>query len=312
MSDSLQPMDCCTPGFPILQYVLELAQTHVHWVDDAIQPSHPLLFLPSILPSIKVISNELALSIRWPKYWGFTISPSNEYSELISFRIDWLDVLAVQGTLKSLLQYHSSKAWILRQSAFFMVQLSQLNMTTRKITALTIRTFACKVKSLIFNILSRFVNAFLPRSKSLLISTVILEPKKIQSLTVSIVSPLTCHEAMGLYAMIFIFWMLSFKPAFSLSSFTFIKRIFSFSLLSPIRVVLSAFLRLLTLLPAILILGWASSSLAFHMMFSVCKLNKQGDNIQPWHTPFPLWNQSIVPYPILLLLDLHTSFSAGR
>ena len=109
MSDSLQPMDCCTPGFPILQYVLELAQTHVHWVDDAIQPSHPLLFLPSILPSIKVISNELALSIRWPKYWGFTISPSNEYSELISFRIDWFDLLAVQGTFKSLLQHHNSK-----------------------------------------------------------------------------------------------------------------------------------------------------------------------------------------------------------
>ena len=125
--------------------------------------------------------------------------------------------------------------------------------------------------------------------------------------TVSQCFHVTCHEAVGLDAMIFIFWMLSFKPAFSLSSFSFIKRICSSSLLSPIRVVLSEFLRLLTLLPAILILGWASSSLAFHMMYSVCKLNKQGDNTQSWRTPFPIWDRS-VPCPVLTV----ASWSANR
>ena len=122
------PMDCSTPGFPVHRYLPEFAQTHVHWVDDAIQPSHPLcscLLLPSIFPNIRVFSNELAFHIRWPKYWrfSFSISPSNEYSALISFRIDWFDLLAVQGTLKSLLQHHSLKASILQRSAFFIVQL---------------------------------------------------------------------------------------------------------------------------------------------------------------------------------------------
>ena len=120
------PMDCSTPGFPVLHYLPEFVQTHVHWAHDAIQPSHPLsslcplLLLPSIFPSIRVFSNESALHIRWPKYWSFSfnISPSNEHSGLISFRMDWLDLLAVQGTLKSLLQHHSSKASILRCSAF--------------------------------------------------------------------------------------------------------------------------------------------------------------------------------------------------
>ena len=149
-----------------------------------------------------------------------------------------------------------------------------------------------KVMSLLFNMLSRLVIAFLPRSKHLLISwlqspsAVILEPPEIKYLTISIVSPSVCHEVMGLDAMVFVFWMLSFKPSFSLFSFTFIKRLFSSSHLSAIRVVSSAYLRFMIFLPAILIPACASSSLAFHMMYSSFKLNKQGDNIQPWHTPF--------------------------
>ena len=154
-----------------------------------------------------------------------SISPSNEYSGLISFRMDWLDLLAVKGTLKSLLQHHSSKASTLQCSAFFMVQLSQPYMTTGKIRALTRRTFVGKVMSLLFDMLSRLVIAFLPRSKGLLISwwqspsAVILEPPKIQSNTVSTVSPSISHEVMGPDAMIFVFRMLSFKSTFSLSSF---------------------------------------------------------------------------------------------
>ena len=130
----------------------------------------PFLLLPSIFPSIRVFSNESVLHTRWPKYWSFSfsISPSNEYSELISFRMDWLDPLAVQGTLKSLLQHHSSKASILWHSAFFIVQLSHPYMTTRKATALTRQIFVGKVKSLLFNMLFRLVIAFLPRSKCLL------------------------------------------------------------------------------------------------------------------------------------------------
>ena len=131
---------------------------------------HPLFLLPSIFLSIMVFSNEFDLRIRWPKYWSFSISPSNEYSGLISSRIDWLDLLAVHGTLKSLLQHHSSKGSIFRCSAFFMVQLSHPNMTTRKTIALTIWTFVGKMMSMLFNMLSRFVIAFLPRSKWFLIS----------------------------------------------------------------------------------------------------------------------------------------------
>ena len=150
--------------------------------------------------------------------------------------------------------------------------------------------------------LSRLVITFLPRSKCLLISwlqspsPVVLEPPKINSFTVS---PSIYHEVMGPNAMIFVFWMLSFKPTFSLSYFTFIKRLFISSLLSAIRVVSSAYLRLLTFLPAILILACASSIPAFHTMYSAYKLNKQGDNIQPWCTPFPMWNLSVVPCPVL-------------
>ena len=139
------PMDCSMPGFPVLHYLWELAQTHVHWVSDDIQLSRPLL-LPSDFPSIKVFSSELALCISWPKYWSFSlsISPSNEYSGLISFRMDWFDLLAVQGTLKSLLQHHSLKASILWHSDFFMVQLSHPYTTTGKTRALTIWALSAK------------------------------------------------------------------------------------------------------------------------------------------------------------------------
>ena len=153
--------------------------------------------------------------------------------------------------------------------------------------------------------LSSLVIAFLPRSKLFKIwllqspSVVILEPPKIKSLTVSIVSPCICHEVMGADATIFVFWILSFKPTFWLSYFTFIKRLFSSSLLSAIRVVSSTYLRLLIFLPAVLIPACASSSLAFHVMHSAYKLHQQGANIQPWHTPFPIWNQSVVPCPVL-------------
>ena len=169
-----------------------------------------------------------------------------------------MDLLAVQRTLRSLLQHDSSKASVLWCSAFFIVQLSHPYITTGKTIALTRQTFVGIVISLLFNTLSRLVIAFLPRSKSFLISwlqlssAVILEPKKIKSVTISIVSPSICYEVMGLDAMIFIFWMLSFKPNFSLSSFTFIKRLFSSSSLSA-RVVSSAYLRLLIFLPATLI-----------------------------------------------------------
>ena len=183
---------------------------------------------------------------------------------LISFRMDWLDLPAVQGTLKNLLQHHSSKASILWCSAFFIIQLSHLHMTTGKTIALNRRTFVSKVMSLLFNMPSGLVIAFLPRSKSLLISwllspsAAILEPSKIKSATVSTVSPSICHEVMGPDAMTLVFWMLSFKPAFSLSSFTFIKSLFSSSSLSAIRVVSSAYLRLLIFPLAILIPACAS------------------------------------------------------
>ena len=179
-------------------------------IKSVMPPSHlilccPLLLPPSIFPSIRVFSNESALCIKWPKYWNFSlsISPSNEHPGLISFRMDWLDLPAVQGTPKSLLQYHSSKASNLWHSVFFIVQLSHPYMTTGKIIALSRQTFSGKVMSLLLNMLSRLVIAFLPRSKRLLISwlqspsAVILEPRKIKSATVSTVSPSICHEVMN-------------------------------------------------------------------------------------------------------------------
>ena len=285
------------------------------------------------------------------------------WTELISFRIDWLDLLAVQGTLKTLLQHHSSKASILWHSAFFSVQISHPYMTTGKTKPLTRWTFVGRLISLLLNMLSRLVITFLLRSRYLLNSwrqspcAVILEPTKIKSLTVYIVSPSICHEVMGPDAMILVFWMLiffffftfiswrliilqycsgfchtltwishgftcvahlelpshlpwmlSFKQSFSLSSFTFIKCLFSSSSLFAIRVVSSAYLSLLIFLPAILIPGCASSSLSFHLMYSAYKLNNQGENIQPWHMPFSIWNQSVVSCPVLTV----TIWSAYR
>ena len=186
------PMNCTTPGLPVHHQLPEFTQTHVHWVGDAIQPSHPLL--PPSPPALNLsqhqgLFNESALHIRRPKYWSFSfnISPSNEHPGLISFRMDWLELLAAQGTLKSLLQHHSSKASILQRSAFFIVQLSHPYMTTGKTIALTRRTFVGKVMSLLLNMLSRLVITSLPRSKCLLVSWLqspsafILEPRKIVS-----------------------------------------------------------------------------------------------------------------------------------
>ena len=178
----------------------------------------PLLLPPPMPPSVRVFTNESTLCMRWPKYWSFSFSiiPSKEIPGLISFRMDWLDLLAVQGTLKSLLHHHRSKASILRCSAFFTVQLSHPYMTTGKTIALTRWTFVGKVMSLLFNMLSRLVIAFLPRSKHLLISwlqspsAVIMEPKQIKSDTVSTVSPSICHEVMGLDAVILVFLNVEF------------------------------------------------------------------------------------------------------
>ena len=233
------PIDCSRPGFPVITNSWSLLKL---MSIESVMPSYhlilcrPLLLLPSVLPSIRVFSNESALSIRWPSgSFSFSISPSNEYSGLIPFRIDWFDLLPIQGTLKSILQPHSSKASILQCLAFFMFQLSHPYMTTRKTIALTRWNFVGKVMSLFFNMLSRFVIAFLPRSKHLLISwlqspfAVILEPPKIKTVTVSIVSPSICHDMTCLDAGILVFWMLSFKLTFSLSTFTFIKRLFSSS-----------------------------------------------------------------------------------
>ena len=191
-------MDCSTPGLPVHHQHPELTQTHVHWVGDAIQLSHPL---SSPSPPVFNLSQHHCLfkcvsSLHQNWSFSFSISLCNEYSGLISFRMDGLDLLAVQGTLKSLLQHHSSKASILWRSAFYIVQLSHLYMTTGKTIALIRWTFVGKVMSLLFNMLSRLVITFLPRSKRHLISWlqspsgVILEPKKIKSLTVSIVSHL--------------------------------------------------------------------------------------------------------------------------
>ena len=236
-------MNHSTPGLAVHQQLPEFTQTHIHRVSDAIQPSHPL---SSPSPPAPNPSQHQSL-FQWvnslhevAKHWSFSfsISPSKEHPELIYFRMDWLDLLAVQGTLKSLLQHHSSKASILRHSAFFTIQLSHPYVTTGKTIALTRWTLVGKVIALLLNMLSRLVITFLPRNKRLLISwlqspsVVVLEPRKIKSDTVSTVSPSISYEVMGPDAIILVFWMLSFKPTFSLSSFTFIKRLFSFSSLS--------------------------------------------------------------------------------
>src|SRR5574341_1135488 len=209
-------MNCGTPGLPVNYNSWSLPKP---MSIESVMPSNhlifcrPLLLLPPVLPSIRVFFNESTLRMRWPKYWSFifNISPSNENPRLISFRMDWLDLLSVHGTLKSLLQHHSSKASILRHSACFTVQLSHPYMTTGKTIALTRRTFVAKVTSLLLNMLSRLIITFLSRSKRLLISwlqspsAVILEPPKIKSVTVSTVSPSICHEVMRLDAMLLVF-----------------------------------------------------------------------------------------------------------
>ena len=207
MSDSATPQTAVDQAFLSITNswsVLKLVPIELVMPSNRLILWCPLLLLPSVFPSTGVFSNESVLRIWWPNYWSFSfsINPSNEYSGLISFRIDWLDLLAVQGTLKSLLQHHSSKASILFRSAFFMVQLSHPYMTARKSIGLTLWTFVSKVMSLLFNMLCRLV-IFLPGSKRLLISwlqspsAVILEPKKRKSTTVSIVTPSICHEMMG-------------------------------------------------------------------------------------------------------------------
>ena len=177
-------MNCSAPGFPVLHHHLEFAPTHVHWVSNAIQPltlCRPLLFLPSIFPRIRVFSKELALRIRWPKYWSFSISLSNKYSGLIFFRIVWFDLLAVQGALKRLLQYHSSKASILQHLAFIIVQLSHPSMTTGKTIALTRWTFVGKVMSLLrVGLLRRhkILNIYTPNIASKYMKQKPIEPKR--------------------------------------------------------------------------------------------------------------------------------------
>ena len=245
------------------------------------------------------------------------------------FPLGWTGWVSLQskGLSKSLCQHHSSKESLLQRSAFFRVQLLHPYVTTGKTIALTRWTLVGKVMSLLFNMLSRLIITFLPRSKHILISwvqspsAVILEPPQKKSDTVSTVSPSICHEVMGPDAMILVFWMLSFKPALSLSSFSFIKRLFSSSSLSAIRVMSSAYLRLLIFLPTTLIPVCASSSPAFLMMYIshdliyMHKLNKQGDNIEPWHTPFLIWNQSVVPCPVsncCFLTYIQLSQEAGQ
>ena len=214
MSNSLQPHElhtACQASLSITnsRNLPKLMSIELVMPSNHLILCHPLLLLSSIFPSIREFSNESALCIRWPKYWSFSfnISPSSEQQGLISLRMDWLDLLAVQGTLKSLLQHHSSKASILRHSAFFRDQLSHPCMTTGKTISLTRWTFVGKVMSLLFNKLSRLVITFLPRSKRLLISwlqspsAVILEPPQIKSATVY---PSICHEVMGLDAMILV------------------------------------------------------------------------------------------------------------
>ena len=238
------PMDCNTPGFLVLRHSWSLLKFMS--IESAMLSNHlicccPLLLLPSIFPSIKVFSNESDLCIRWPKYWSFSfnISPSSKYSGWFPLGLTgWISLQSRR--LKSLLQHHSSKASILWHSSFFMLQLSHPYMTTGKTIPFTTGTFVGKVIPLLFNMLSIFVIAFLPRSKRLLISwlqspsIVILEPKEIKSIATSTFSPSIFHEAVEPDAMILVFWLLSFKPAFSLFSFTLIRKLFSFSSLSVI------------------------------------------------------------------------------
>ena len=230
------PMEYSTPGFPVPHHLLEFAQVHVLCICDAVHHLIfwcPLLLLPSTFPSIRDFSNELVVCNRWPKYWSFSfsISPFNENSGLPSLKND---LFAVQGTSMSLLQHHSTKASILCHSAFFTVQLSQLNMTTGKTIALTIWTFVDRIMSLLFNTLSMFPIRFLPRSNHLQVSwvqsqsAVILEPQKREYVSTTFF-PSICHAIMEADAMILVFLIFNLKLDLSFSLFTFIKRFFSSS-----------------------------------------------------------------------------------
>ena len=304
------PMDCSMPGFSVYHQLSELAQIHVNPVTDAIQPFHPL---SSLSPPIFNLSQHQDLFQR--------VSSLHHMAKVLEFQlqhhsfqwifktdffgIDWFDLFAIQGIIRSVLQHHSSKASpVLWYSAFFMVQISHPYMTTGKTIALTRWTFVSKVMSLLFNMLSRLAIAFSSKEQAsfnVMAAVTICSDFGAQQNKIcyfSVVSPSICHELMGPDAMIFIFWMLSFKTAFSFSSFRFIKTLFSSSLFA-ISVLSSAYLRLLIFLPAILIPACASSSSAFCMIYSAYKLNKQSDNIHLWFTPFPSWNQSVFPHPVL-------------
>ena len=306
MSDSLPPHGRLHSRLPCPSKSPRTCSNSCPLSDDAIQPSHPL---SSPSPPIFYLSQHQGL-FQWvgsshqvTPFWSFSISPSNEYLEFTFFRVDWFD-LAVQGSLKSLLQQQFKSIDYFVLSFLYGLIHMCIRDYWEKTIALTIQTFVDKVWSLLFNTLSRFVVTFLPRSKRLLISwlqslsVMILEPKKIKSVAVSTFSPSICHEMMGLSAMTLLFWMLNFKPGFPLSSFTLMKRLFSSSLFSAFRMVSSTYLWLLPLL-ANLIPACTSSSLAFHMMYSAYKLNLLGDNVQLWPTPFPIWNQSVVPHLVL-------------
>ena len=275
-------MDLSGPGLPVHHQLPEPTQPHVQWVSDAIQQSHPP---SSPSPPVFNLSQYQGL-FKW-------VSSSNQVVKALEFQSS------------STPQFKSINSSAL--SFLYIPTLTSIHghWKNHSIDSSTRQTFVDKVMSLLFNKLSRLVITFLPRSKRLLISwlkspcAVILEPKKIKSVTASTVSPSISQKVMGPDAMFLVFWMLSFKPTFSLSYFTFIKRLFSSSSLSVIRVLSSAYMRLLIFLPEILIPACASSSLAVLMMYSAYKLNKHGDNMQTWRTPFPIWNHSVVPCPVL-------------
>ena len=278
--------------------------------------SSPLSLLPSIYPSIRIFSNGSALLIRWPKYWSFSlsISPPNEYSGLISFRMTGLISLLCKG----LSRVFSSTT--IEKHHFFGAQPSLWSSShictwlLEKPKLLLYKPLSAKWCLCFFNTPCRFVIAFLPRSKCLNFMTAVTVHSEFGSQENKICrcfhfSPFIFHEVMGLEPMILVFWMLSFKLAFSFSYFTFIKRLFSSSSLSAIRVISSAYLKLLIFLLAILIPACDSSSLAFHMMYSAYKLNKQSANIQPCLTLFPILNLSVLCLVLTVIFNLHTDTS---
>ena len=300
-------MNHSAPGLPVHHQLPESTQTHVHWV----MPSNHLILSSPSPPALNLFQHQGLF--KW-------VSSSNQVAKVLEFQLQYQSFqwrprtdLLKDGLVRSPCsprdsqessptpQFKSINSLVL---CFLYSPTSHPYMTIGKTIALTRRTFVDKVMSLLLNMLSRLVVTLLPRSKQLLISwlqspsAVILELPPEKSATVSTISPSICHEVMGPDAMILVFWMLSFKPTFSLS-FTFINRLLNSSSLSAKRVVSSAYLKLLMFLPATLISACVSSSPEFLLMYSAYKLNKHGDNIQPWHTPFSIWNQFVVPCPVL-------------